>query len=666
MVKIVKISSLVVCLLISHLNPANSQDIAALQLSEDDFFTDFPVVLTATRLQQPQKDSPIATTIIDRKMIEASGFTEIADLMRLAPGMLVNYDGNQPVVGYPFLYHKFTVRMQVLVDGRSVYTPIFGEMPWTQLGITIDDIERIEILRGPSSSSYGPNAMTGVISIITRHASLDKGAKVKVNVGKNGLREEFIRYGNKSGKFDYKVSIGNRQSEGFDERNDDTRISIFNFRGDYQVTQKDNFIFHITYNKGEFDQEEGVNPDWNNPLHDRDILHQEQHVKWAHTFENNNELIVQYYHQKRVDNNSYLTAPVPLTAETFDIAGDIIFVNENVITERQNLEIAHTLYGEDYSVSYGAIIREDMTEAPQYLYQSDVDTVSTEQFFINTEYRVNQKNIINAGIMHDHSDTSDTTTSPRISFNHHLTDNQTIRISYAKSTRSPFIFEEYTNYVVPGYTTPPGHPLYPLRPGWVDAVDLDPEELSSKEIGYIGLFNNKSTEIDLRYYESTLEDIVNISPDVAASIIAGGLFFDNTDSINMSGFEASISQKYKNSRLRFNFAHTNIVGKTAIAYDQYEAGAPKESASLLAMHDFSDTLSGSLGFYYTGGFKQLGSGNHQDSRRRWDIRLAKDIKIKQYKAKLAVILQNITDEKIETDLNNNIERSGYISFSMEL
>ena len=129
---------------------AYSQENTVSQITESDFFTDFPVVLTATRLKQPQKDAPIATTIIDREMIEASGFTEIPDLLRLAPGMLVNYDsGHVLAAGYQFLFHRYTVRMQIIVDGRSVYTPTFGEVPWTQLGITIDDIERIEVIRGP-------------------------------------------------------------------------------------------------------------------------------------------------------------------------------------------------------------------------------------------------------------------------------------------------------------------------------------------------------------------------------------------------------------------------------------------------------------------------------------------------------------------------------------
>lgn len=96
---------------------------------------------------------PVSTSIIDRNMIEASGFTEIPDLMRLVPGMLVNYDsGHIPGVGFQFLFDRYTIRYQVLVDGRSVYTPLFGEMPWAQLGLSVDDIERIEVIRGEQFS----------------------------------------------------------------------------------------------------------------------------------------------------------------------------------------------------------------------------------------------------------------------------------------------------------------------------------------------------------------------------------------------------------------------------------------------------------------------------------------------------------------------------------
>ena len=229
-------SSAFLCLVLALAQNIRAQELAALELTEADFFGDVPVVLTATRLKQSQKDSPIATTIIDREMIAASGFTEIPDLLRLAPGMLVNYDsGHIANAGYQFLFNRYSVRFQVLVDGRSVYTPLFGEMPWTQLGITIDDIERIEVIRGPSSASYGPNAMTGVISIITRDASLDAGIKFKINQGVNGRSEQFITVGDRIDALNYKLSLAARKDDGFKERYDNKKLLIANFRGDYQA-----------------------------------------------------------------------------------------------------------------------------------------------------------------------------------------------------------------------------------------------------------------------------------------------------------------------------------------------------------------------------------------------------------------------------------------------
>ena len=621
MVKSGKTASLLTCLFLSQLNVSNSQEIASLQLSEADFFTDFPVVLTATRLKQPQKNSPIATTVIDREMIEASGFTEIADILRLAPGMLVNYNGNLPVVGYQFLYDEYRVRMQVLVDGRSVYTPILGIMNWSQLGITLDDIERIEVIRGPSSSSYGPNAAVGVVSIITRHASLDKGTKITANIGSRGLREAFVKYGDSAGKLDYKLSMANKQSEGFKDRYDDSDISILNFRGDYLLGNKDQLTFHLNYNSSELGDDAPFS-DWSHPDHDREIDTQSQQVKWTRTVDDKNEFVLKYYHQKYEDSNHYLSDPVPAEPDFFDIVGDRIFVNEDITSIRKNLEFSHTYYGEKLNLSWGGTYRKDKTMAPHYLYQSQIDSVTTKQLFLNTEYAITPDNILNFGVVYDDSDTSDTTTSPRIAFNHHVNKNHTLRISYSKSTRSPFIFEEYTNYYIPGFSTPPSVLPIPDRFPWVDYRDLDPERITSAEIGYFAVLNNNKTEIDLRYYENEISDIIffyfNENPAIltAELLAADGIFFDNLDAFKQSGFEVSISHKFNKSRVIFNYAHTNIVGETEVTYDEYQSGAPKDVASLLAIHDFSDSLTGSLGFYYTGKFKQLSSSVQQDVRRR--------------------------------------------------
>jgi iron complex outermembrane receptor protein len=140
-------------------------------LTEEQYFSDIPIVLTATRLAQPATEAPAAITVIDREMIKASGAREIADLLRLAPGFVVSHEnGYTPIVMYHGLSDEYARRMQVLIDGRSVYAPSGGGVEWTNLPLTVDDIERIEVIRGPNAASYGSNSFLSIINIITLHS----------------------------------------------------------------------------------------------------------------------------------------------------------------------------------------------------------------------------------------------------------------------------------------------------------------------------------------------------------------------------------------------------------------------------------------------------------------------------------------------------------------
>jgi len=153
-------------------------------ITEADFLDELPVVLSASRLSQPQNAAPAAVTVIDQGMIRASGFRDIPDLFRLVPGFTVAYTrDNTWGVGYHGLADAFSRRMQVLIDGRSVYTAGFGEVPWASLPLSIDDIERIEVVRGPNSATYGSNAFLGVINIITKDASQVPGSHLSVQAG---------------------------------------------------------------------------------------------------------------------------------------------------------------------------------------------------------------------------------------------------------------------------------------------------------------------------------------------------------------------------------------------------------------------------------------------------------------------------------------------------
>ena len=103
--------------------------------SELDYLQDFPIVLSASRLAQPISETPNAMTVIDRKMIDASGARNIPELFRLVPGMYVGYaDGHTAIVSYRGTTDTFARRMQVLIDGRTVYLPPFGQVSWAEIG----------------------------------------------------------------------------------------------------------------------------------------------------------------------------------------------------------------------------------------------------------------------------------------------------------------------------------------------------------------------------------------------------------------------------------------------------------------------------------------------------------------------------------------------------
>lgn len=645
-------STLITLSIITQILPkiALAQESTTSQLTESDFFNDFPVVLTATRLKQSKNNSPTATTIIDREMIDASGFTDIVDLLRLAPGMLVNYDsGHIGNAGYQFLYDRYTVRFQVLVDGMSVYTPIFGEMPWTQLGITIDDIERIEVIRGPSSASYGPNAMTGVVSIITRHAALDKGFKFKVNQGVNGRSEQYATMGNSNGNFDYKLSLGARKDDGFEKRHDSKELSIANFRGDYQASNNDVITFSLNYNSGDYQEDgaEGLNE--TTPDHIKRIQQVSGQSKWIHSFADGDSFTLNYYQQTYKDRNVYI-------GDYNSYSLGFVPIDESVTTNRKNLELSYSTYSDRYNLTLGALYREDNTIAPQYLFEKDID-IATSQIFINTELHLNKDNILNLGVLHDDNDTGGATTSPRIALNHHINKNHTARISYAESTRSPFVFEEYTNYVV--YVPDLSNDLTI----WSDLSDLKPERIKSFDVGYIGTLNNSATEIDIRIYKNWLTDII-----VTDETIGFGGFLQGNE-FSLTGFEATLSHKFKNTKATLNYART-IIKAGSLQYGnptQYETGAPEDIISLLIMHNFGNKINGSLGYYYTGSYQQLCCEiDQQAPRNRLDLTLSKTFKLSGYNSKIKFVLQNATNEEIDTRLHNNYDRQGYISFSLEL
>lgn len=221
--------------------------------------TELPSVLSATRLKQSPAEVPGSMTVIDRDLIRASGARDIPEILRLVPGMKVGYlFGHTSSVNYHGTNTTEARRMQVLVDGRSVYRPGLATVDWNEIPLAIEDIERIEVFRGPNTVTYGANALMGVINIISTRPELSEGTRLKVTQGNRGVRDLYGSQGFRFGDSHARLSLFAKEDTGFDvdHRGDDVRdgrrMSAFNLLGDTTLSASQTLTW-------QFGAKEGVN-----------------------------------------------------------------------------------------------------------------------------------------------------------------------------------------------------------------------------------------------------------------------------------------------------------------------------------------------------------------------------------------------------------------------
>ncbi|HZI58532.1 MAG TPA: TonB-dependent receptor plug domain-containing protein, partial [Verrucomicrobiae bacterium] len=206
-------------------------------------------VTTASKAPERVRKTPAAIYVITHDDIERSGVTNIAEALRLAPGVEVaRIDGNKWSIGIRGFGSRLSRSVLVLVDGRTVYTTLFAGTYWEVQDTVMEDIERIEVIRGPGGTIWGPNAVNGVINVITRNSKDTQGALV--SAGGGNVEQGFldVRSGGSSGqRLNYRVyGKGFNRGPQFhsDNRNfDGWRAGQAGFRMDWEKNDRDSFTF---------------------------------------------------------------------------------------------------------------------------------------------------------------------------------------------------------------------------------------------------------------------------------------------------------------------------------------------------------------------------------------------------------------------------------------
>ena len=369
------------------------------------------------------------------------------------------YNSNH-VVSYHGMASAYAGSMQVLINGRSVYSPLFGGVNWSELPITVDDIDRFEITRGPNAASYGANSFLGVISIITKDAKDSTGSSVRLTHG-TGRNEAFYRYGGELNDVNNRVSAGYREDDGLDNRNDFKRTNILNFQADKLLDASNEIGFELGITNGTRADGEAAKDYVLFVPRMRDISTDYELIHWRHNVSDDSDFSLQAYHSANNTGDTFTTInlranaqrltlerllkrqpPPPLAVAQAQAAAfaatlrdDQLTIDNDIEMDRYDIEAQHTFVpATNWRVVWGGNIRLDTTYAPHWLGTGETDYFNLQRLFGHAEWRINDHFLVNIGSMLEHNDFTGTDISPRASLNIKLTPNHALRFGISTAT----------------------------------------------------------------------------------------------------------------------------------------------------------------------------------------------------------------------------------------
>ncbi|MEG3637764.1 TonB-dependent receptor plug domain-containing protein [Magnetococcus sp. PR-3] len=206
-------------------------------LSLEELMTMDLVVSSAAKKDERLAETPAAVFVITKEDIARSGAEHIPQLLRMVPGVQVaRIDASKWAVSTRGFNGQFANKLLVLMDGRSLYNPLYSGVRWDLQTVPLTEIERIEVIRGPGGAVWGANAVNGVINIITRHAQESAGQRVSIGTGTHHQEHLNYRYGGQRENGDaYRITARlNRYDTGYDPDGayDDWRDGQLGFRLD--------------------------------------------------------------------------------------------------------------------------------------------------------------------------------------------------------------------------------------------------------------------------------------------------------------------------------------------------------------------------------------------------------------------------------------------------
>jgi TonB-dependent Receptor Plug Domain/TonB dependent receptor-like, beta-barrel len=498
-------------------------------LSERDYFEDLPVVLSVSRLAQPLDETPGAVTVIDRETLRRLGARDIYDALRLVPGFVVSgWNGASPVAAYHDVLDQVGQKLQVFIDGRSVYSTYYlGGTQRGLQGVILEDVERIEVLRGSDSAAYGANAFLGVINIVTRHSADTRGLLASVSSGNDGIDDNTVRYGWGNDDASFRVSMSRRADHGLEHVYDDSHIGLMNLRADLRPTTQDDIMLQAGNTENSWGDGVAASNDPSGMLNPQRTVSMRSWFmlgQWHRVLGGGEDMKLSFsYDDEDFRDRAPYGNPNPFfQGVVLDWSGQ---------ARRTQLEFQHSFTpAPTWRMVWGTTLRDERVRSLPLYYQQDWLAAQQWRLFGNLEWRPEARWVVNAGATWEKSSLAGGALAPRLAVNFHLLPGQTLRAGVTKSRRLPTLFEEKADV---RFFNAEG-----MQVAWTWDMrgDARPENLLVREIGYLGEFRPLGLSVDVRGFDEIMTDAL------VTSFYFNGVTYvtektNRTDALNMSGYE---------------------------------------------------------------------------------------------------------------------------------
>jgi iron complex outermembrane recepter protein len=460
-------------------------------------------VTSVSRTEQKLSRVAAAIFVITQEDIRRSGATNIPDLLRMVPGLdVAEINGSTWAIGSRGFNQQFANKLQVMVDGRSVYSPTFSEVFWDTLDLPLSDIDRIEVIRGPGGSVWGANAVTGVISIFTKKAADTKGTLVEAGGGNIEQGFGMVQYGGELSK-DTGFRVYSKyfnQAPLLDLNGqggaDGWRRLREGFRMDSTLSSKDSLMFEgdvSTGREGEygFELPSITSPGFIAAAEEISLADGSLESVWNHTYSARSESSLQFsYDQHRRDD--------PLNPEkrnTFDLD----FRHHLAAGDRQ--EIVWGLGYQETSDHIGGSLTVQIIPASRSL--------QLFSSFIQDEIAlVPQKAYLTVGAKLEHNDFTGFDSMPSIRATWTPSEHHMLWTAVSRALRAPS--QNDTNLVLNiGDIAPPGQTPVLLR--LLGNPNFQDERLISYEVGYRTMISRRLS-FDLAAYVNDWDNAQTTEP----------------------------------------------------------------------------------------------------------------------------------------------------------